>query len=441
MLVRRLAVSVGSFMLVAFASPETTWAAAYPLAPAGGSGLQYHIGGGLALPIQAKVPRTPNPTPGCTVAGVPQTTGNGVPTAPCPTGVRPFPPLLVPPLGGAATPTGFVLQTSGPDPKAITIHYPIIGKPAGVLKKVGVFKDNPGIFQVATNLSVQLPQNSGAGMFELATVADGTMVGRTGATTTTFTTPFAPGNKITYSNALAQRFGGPARFFVGNPGTKPAGALFTGANATVWVRAGGAPGVPPCVHPAFGGLNAACVAIMINAAPNPIFSAAAWGAPVGVAVSTPGGTPMALVTVPGATMTAKPKKGPEPGIMVVSAPTTMGLVAMSAFTAMAPTAMTGLTNMAASTGYPWTTGMITMKAPAAPGGGEVFTITGMDTRVGGVGAIQLVSGTLSRRTVTGPNANRAWLRLALPEPSATLGAVGALGMLALCHALARRRSR
>jgi uncharacterized protein GlcG (DUF336 family) len=195
------------------------------------------------------------------------------------------------------------------------------------------------------------------------------------------------------------------------------------------------------VHPAFGGANPLCVAIMINADANPTGTAAAWGAPVGVAVTTPGGTPMALLQVPGATMTAKPNKGPEPGIMVVAAPTTMGLLTMSAFTAMAPTAMTGLTNMAASTGYPWTTGMLTLRAPLAPGGGEVFMITGMDSRVGGVGVIQLVSGTLSRRGVTGPNANRAWLRLNLPEPSATLGTLGALGMLALCHGLARRRSR
>jgi hypothetical protein len=41
---------------------------------------------------------------------------------------------------------------------------------------------------------------------------------------------------------------------------------------------------------------------------------------------------------------------------------------------------------------------------------------------------------------SGPNGNRAWLRLNIPEPSAVLGAASGLGMLALCHALARRRS-
>ena len=407
MLARRFSVLVASMMLGAFAAAGTARAAAYPLAAGGGSGLQYHIGGGLALPIQPKV------TMGGTV----------------------FPPLLVPPLGGATSPTGFVLQTSGPDPKNITINYQVLGR-AAAYKQVGVFKDNPAVFEVGTNLSVRFPQTSATGMFGLGL--------RTGATTTTFTTPvlLANNSTIRYSNTLGQRFGGPAQFFVGNPGVKPVGGLYAGVNATVWVRAGGPAGVPPCAHPAFVGAggNPACVAILIQAAPNLAATAAVWGAAVGATVTTPGGLPSALATVPGATMTAKPKKGPEPGIQVVSA-NAAGSVLMSAFTAMAPTAMTGLTNMAASTGYPWTTGMLTLAAPAAGGGGELFMITGMDTRVGGVGAIQLVTGTLSRRTVTGPNANRAWLRLAIPEPSATLGTLGALGMLALCHALARKRSR
>lgn len=404
MLIRRLIVLATSAMVAAAAS-TTAWAAAYPLA-AGGNGLQYHIGGGLALPIQPKIV-VPFPTTGQ---------------------------LLVPPVGGATSPTGFLLQTSGPDPKAITIHYPLMRKNASY-KKVGVFKDNPALFQVATNLSVQFPQTSATAMFGLGQ--------RTGATTTTFTTLVLGANNSTirYSNALAQRFGGPGRFFVGNPGTKPAGALFTGANATVWARAGGAAGVPPCTHPAFGGANPACVAILINAAPNPTATAAVWGAPVGATVTTPGGTPMALATSPGTTMAAKPKKGPEPGIQVVKASMSTGAIQLSAFTAMAPTAMTGLTNMAASTGYPWTTGMLTVAAPAAGGGGEIFMLSGMDSRAAGIGVIQLVSGTLSRRTITGPNANRAWLQLNIPEPGVTLGALGALGMLALCHGLARRRSR
>ena len=52
-------------------------------------------------------------------------------------------------------------------------------------------------------------------------------------------------------------------------------------------------------------------------------------------------------------------------------------------------------------------------------------------------------GSLSARALSGPNANRGWLSLTLvvPEPTAALGAVGALAMLGLCHGLVRRRSR
>ena len=82
---------------------------------------------------------------------------------------------------------------------------------------------------------------------------------------------------------------------------------------------------------------------------------------------------------------------------------------------------------------------------AYPGAGpkEVFFLSGTDMRVAGVGNVSLVSGSLSTRALSGPNANRGWLSLtlAVPEPTAALGAVGALAMLGLCHGLVRRRSR
>jgi len=113
------------------------------------------------------------------------------------------------------------------------------------------------------------------------------------------------------------------------------------------------------------------------------------------------------------------------------------LVAMSVVVAMtAP-----ISNMATSEGFPWTTGMLTISQPAAKGSPEVFTLTGMDSRVGGVGTISLVAGALSDRVTTGPNANRSWARYTLPEPGAVLGAAAALAMLGVCHGLVRRRSR
>ena len=69
----------------------------------------------------------------------------------------------------AGGPTVYVLQTAGPDPKDITIHYPVIGR-NGIYKQVGVFKDNPNVFEVGTNLSVQFPQTSATGMFGPSTV-------------------------------------------------------------------------------------------------------------------------------------------------------------------------------------------------------------------------------------------------------------------------------
>ena len=114
-----------------------------------------------------------------------------------------------------------------------------------------------------------------------------------------------------------------------------------------------------------------------------------------------------------------------------------GCVAMSA--SAAPSG--SLTDMATSRGFPCTTGAITISQPNALGLPEKFHITGMDERVNGVGTISLVSGALSDRAFSGPNANRGWLRLTLPEPGAAVGVAAALGMLAVCHRIANRRAK
>jgi hypothetical protein len=87
--------------------------------------------------------------------------------------------------------------------------------------------------------------------------------------------------------------------------------------------------------------------------------------------------------------------------------------------------------MASSRGYPWTTGMITISAFAA-GQFELFTITGMDNRTTmGAGTIQLVSGGVSQRTQSGPNANRGWIRLVLaPLPGVPALSTPALAVTA-----------
>jgi hypothetical protein len=82
----------------------------------------------------------------------------------------------------------------------------------------------------------------------------------------------------------------------------------------------------------------------------------------------------------------------------------------------------------------------------ALGAPETFTLTGMDDRTtGGAGTIQLVSGGLSQRVSSGPNANRGRIRLELgpaigvPALSpAALAATAGLMLLAAGYAMRRR---
>ncbi len=102
--------------------------------------------------------------------------------------------------------------------------------------------------------------------------------------------------------------------------------------------------------------------------------------------------------------------------------------------------------MASSWGYPHTTGVITLSAPLAAGAPEVWVISGYHNRdAAGEGMIQLVSGSLSLRSLTGPNANRGWVRLNLVKNElvpalspAGLATVAGLMLLAGGYAMRRR---
>jgi hypothetical protein len=110
-------------------------------------------------------------------------------------------------------------------------------------------------------------------------------------------------------------------------------------------------------------------------------------------------------------------------------------------TAMLPKAVAG--QATTSWGLPFTTGRMTISVTqnaGAPTQQEIFSRTGGDQRTaGGQGIVVMVAGAVSARSISGPNGDRRWLTLNVPEPSA-LGA-GAAGFLALlgCHAIARRR--
>jgi hypothetical protein len=350
-------VLVLSCLLLGLGWAVTAQAKLYSLTGGGG---QFQIGGGLPLPIQLT-----NPTATGTV----------------------FPALLIPAKAGEIIKG----STAMAHQQRLEIPAGVLSKPAAQLT-LGQFGQNPSLYAVATNLGFVWP----------AAPAVLSVLARTGAKTTTFGT--TGGGQIRYSNPLAFKFGGPAQFAL-SPGP-PAGRM-PAVPVTLYGIAVPGPGNPPCVHTALttgmggpypGPGSPACVAALAQALPTGL---AGPGGPVGTIVTTPGGTPMAVSAM-----------GPVPGVGIGKFGPN-GTVSFFAFTPMRTKA--GFTNMASSVGYPWTTGKIQLSAMAL-GAPEMFTITGKDSRTaGGAGTIQLVSGALSQRTRSGPNANRGWVRLIL-EP-------------------------
>jgi hypothetical protein len=90
--------------------------------------------------------------------------------------------------------------------------------------------------------------------------------------------------------------------------------------------------------------------------------------------------------------------------------------------------------------------MLTISVTANVGPPEIFVLSGMDSRVSGVGAISLVSGSVSARALSGPNANRSWANYVVgpqiqPTPSmSSHGLAAVFGLLALAggYVLQRR---
>lgn len=376
-------------LLIGFAGTSQAKTAYYTLAA--GSGAQLHIGNGLALPIQQ--------------AATGAVTG------------MVFPPLLIPKAPGVVRVTATTTNV-GTKQKIVV--------PSGALKKVasqktvGVFTSNPTLYAVGTNLSFFWPTRS----------ATFSVSGRTGAATTTFTGAIAS-NKIKYSpRIIGKRFGGPGQFllrpaFAGTAGQIP-------AQVTVYAIAIRPAGNPPCVHTALTPVpfpvagNAACVAALIEAIPS---GPAAQGGATGVTVTT---APVNLSPAIGIGAFG-------PGPLNPTGPP--GTVSVFAFI----TPMIGPTNMAASDGFPWTTAKITISAAGAKGGAEVFIISGDDTRTSmGAGTIQMVSGSLSTRPISGDNSNRAWVKLVLePNPQvpsmSVLGLATTAGLMLLTAGYAMRR--
>ncbi len=287
------------------------------------------------------------------------------------------------PITNTAPPNGRILpvanarvfQTTGADPKVLEIEPGQLTNPAAPEFAIGVFQNNSALFSVQSNLGFSFPaQASGNVVLQAG--------GRTGATTFTF----VPGGGIPGSlryQATGNQFGGPARTAISG-------------TAKVWAVA---VSPPPC-NP-----GATCVAAKIVAAPAPLNVA---GAAFGVTNAT---TPVNQV----------------PGIYVVGANTAGSIF----FRTPTPNSGPGPTNAAASVGGPWTTGILTVSQPAALGGVEVFTLSGSDGRVNGAGNISLVSGAVSTRTLSGPNANRGWLNLVLTDTGGPIPTTSSWGIAAL----------
>jgi hypothetical protein len=433
---------IGALLLGLGLAGTATGAVTKTYSVAAGSGGQLAIGGGLPLPIQ--------PTFNATAVGTV------------------FPPLLVPAAPGATVMQTMMLGKG----KKLVVPTGVLRKPAS-WKMLGQNANNPALYVVATDLEYSWP----------AQQATFSSAARTGLTTTSVT---GAAGTITYSNALGRKFGGPAQFkFTIDPtpppatgGAGPQGNLKTNVAVSLYVIYPPAPSAAqaPCTHPAFltnatpvpgpipasgdpvGGvnINPACVAFIAELQPSQTAGGApALAAPGGGQVmspytaTTPGGTPMAF-TGP------RVRNGPKPGIGVVKAATgafhpagPRGSISLFAYIPTGASSGTGITNMASSSGFPWTTGMLTISAPAAGGAGELWMLIGKDARheVSGGGVLQMVSGALSQRAATGDNGNRGWVRLVLVGPEEVpalspmaLAATAGLMLLAAGYAMRRRFS-
>jgi hypothetical protein len=341
-----------------------------------GSGGQLAIGGGLPLPIQPAPP------------------GWGLGTS--------FPSLLVPALPFAP---GLTIVSDGAG--NITVPTAVLSRIATGIVEQPTWLNNPAVFQVNTAIDYAWPVASA--QFSHG----GSPVGKKNGLTSIFVGTGANGGQVIYTNAnMANSFGGAALWAI-SPGVGTAGGAFPGSPVTVYINAFAKTNFTTAMSAAIVGASG---------------SALQWGAST-LAVTI---TTMAAPADPG--WAGHPGFGGS--IQFGGANGTV----LSSVQCVSPCA--GLTNnVLAEKGFPWTTGQaIISAANAVPK--EVFTITGGDTRPGGVGPgnIQMVTGTVSDRTLSKPNANRGWVSLTLPEPAAMLGVTGAFLMLGLCNTVARRRS-
>ena len=355
----------------------------------------------------------------------------------------PLPITFTPPPRGKLAPVSgaTAMQTSVITGGAITIpSAQLTAAPPPI--NLPLHPSNNNVFQVQTSGTGKFPGVGVTAMFAAASfTANGSvqLAGRTGPSTVTFC-PGLPVPTATYNPSCSNppiqvpstavnglkgslryvktlnQFGGTAR-------GSAAGTATGGRGAVVALRNLPLGSLAPCTHTllptaAPTGTDAGCKVNFDFVVPFP----------TGVNGGTFGVTNMDAVG-----------PGLVPGIFAAKINAGGTIVSMTS-----PGTGVGINNLATSHGAPWTTGMLTVSAfNTANLGTEMFILSGSDSAntAAGTRRISLVSGAVAQRTLSGPNANRGWLNLFLPEPGAVLGSVGALLALLGCHSLLRRRSR
>jgi hypothetical protein len=351
----------------------------------------------------------------------------------------PLPITFAPAPQGAVQlqPGAYVFQTTGPDPKAMTLVRPPDPIFSTTMRTIAVFLAASKVFQVRTSLLIDGPVN-GTLVPNITTptaiVTTPTAMfsagGRTGPAVVSWCPGFpVPGTatnpgcvnatlgtpmkgRLKYT-ATANQFGGTSRVRIGAAGTQ--------GGASVVNIVGGA--AAPCTHTRLGGLQPSCLAAFSQV----VLSETLHTAPTTGAATfmTPG---LAVAGGPfGVFDSDAGNAGPIHPVKV-----TAGGKVVS----VAPTVIAQLpANSVQTWGGPVTTGTVTVEAPQAAGGGETFKLQGGDDRIDGVGSISLVSGGLSKRFLSGDNANRSWLnyQVGLLEgvsvPSISNGGLVLLGLL------------
>ncbi len=390
------------------ASAQTCTGATCPL----GGQLRGQIGNGLPLPISL--------APGGT--GLIRFTHPGqIKATPNATIMQQSPA----PAGNPSTAPRSLMLAPGAFTYGVNVPEPTVSQP--------VVLANQAVFAVLTTLQYSQPHSQ----YGTRTLRAG---GRTGPTTTTNPSTQTMGPVVTWCPGITP----PSSNF--NPGclSPSSGPLTNGLmrftatrnqfGGTAFSRIGGGAqvffnigGLVPASLPCNGGLG--CQFGISNVVPN---TRAVNGAPFPGISATPSGMDLNTINNPSAMLT--------PGVFtgVVGANGTIVSIGNPVTSGGLPVAFTG--QPAQSWGVPQTTGMLTISVTAALNGPEVFVRTGADDRTsGGNGIVTLVTGAVSARPTSGPNGNRGWGVLKIPEPGAMAAASAALVGLFGMHQVVRRR--